>query len=374
MRRPVSPGTHRRTDAPSRALVPAVVLALLFLLLAPSPAGAARLPEAPRSFFGVVMDGPMLSPSAPVGRELRLMHRNGLGFVRVPVHWVDLQPAPETTDLRPVDRIVRAAARAGLDVLPVVVRSPGWAASGPDLGSPPRDLTTYQAFLRTLVARYGPRGTLWDELPRADRRPLRLWQIWSEPNLKWFWSAEPWAPRYVDLLRAGRAALKAADPGARIMLGGLPNQSSQALEQLYEAGARGLFDEAAIHPYTRKVANMVRLVKRGRRVMDRHGDRGVPLALTEFGWTSGQGRATLNLGWETTERGQATKLREALTSLAEHRRELGLRHVAWYTWLSPRVGPSDSFAYSGLRRQTGRGTVSKPALRTLRTTLRRLTR
>jgi hypothetical protein len=108
--------------------------------------------------------------------------------------------------------------------------------------------------------------------------------------------------------------------------------------------------------------------------MDRHGDRDVPLALTEFGWTSGLGRATLNLGWETTERGQAAKLRAALTSLVRHRRELGLRHVAWYTWLSPRVGPRDSFAYSGLRRQTGRGTVSKPALRTLRTTLRRLTR
>jgi hypothetical protein len=286
------------------------------------------------------------------------MHRNGLGFVRVPVHWVDLQPAPDTTDLRPVDRIVRAAARAGLDVLPVVVRSPSWAASGPDLGSPPRDPATYQAFLRTLVARYGPRGTLWSELPRVQRRPIRLWQVWSEPNLKWFWSAEPWAQRYVELLRAGRAALKAADRGARIML----------------AGAKGLFDEAAIHPYTRKVGNVMRLVRRARRVMDRHGDRTVRLALTEFGWTSGAGRATKNLGWETTERGQAAKLQAVFRTIVAQRRVLRLGHVAWYTWLSPRIGEADSFQYAGLRRQTGRGTVSKPALRTLRTSLRRLAR
>jgi hypothetical protein len=98
------------------------------------------------------------------------------------------------------------------------------------------------------------------------------------------------------------------------------------------------------------------------------------MAITEFGWTSGAGRATQNLGWETTERGQAAKLRAVFRSMVAQRRTLRLRHVAWYTWLSPPVGAEDSFQYSGLRRQTGRGVVSKPALRTLRTTLRRLTR
>ena len=375
IRQPVSPGTHRRTDAPSRALLPAVVLALLVLLLAPGPADAARAPTAPRSFFGVVIDGPMLSASAPVEREMRLMRRNGLGFVRVPVHWVDLQPAPDTTDLRPVDRIVRAAARAGLDVLPVVVRSPSWAASGPDLGSPPRDPATYQAFLRTLVARYGPRGTLWSELPPAQRRPIRLWQVWSEPNLKWFWSAEPWAQRYVELLRAGRAALKAADPGARIMLAGLPNQSPQALEALYDAGATGLFEEAAIHPYTRLVGNVMRLVRRARRVMDRHGDRTVRLALTEFGWTSGAGRATKNLRLgDDGARPGAPSFRRCSGRWSGSGARCGSATSPGTRGCPRAVGGEDSFQYSGLRRQTGRGTVSKPALRTLRTTLRRLAR
>ena len=368
------PRAHRRTDAPSRVTLPAVVLALLLVLLAAGPAEAARAEKAPRSFFGVVVNGPMLGDGVPVEREMRLMRRNGLGFVRVAVHWVSLEPAPGATDLRPLDRLVRAAAVAGLDVLPVVVRTPRWAAVGPDLGSPPADLATYQAFLRTLVARYGPRGTLWQELAPSARRPVRTWQVWSEPNLKWFWSAEPWAERYVELLRAGRAALKAADPGSRIMLAGLPNRSPQALEALYDAGARGLFDEAAIHPYTRLVPNVMRLIRRARRVMDRHGDRALPMAVTEFGWTSGAGRATQNLGWETTERGQASKLQAIFRSMVAQRRTLRLRHVAWYNWLSPPLGAEDSFEYSGLRRQTGRGAVSKPALRTLRATLRRLTR
>ena len=48
------------------------------------------------------------------------------------------------------------------------------------------------------------------------------------------------------------------------MLGGLPNQSWKALERLYEAGAGGLFDVAAIHPFTLHTGGVMKLIERYR--------------------------------------------------------------------------------------------------------------
>ena len=123
------------------------------------------------------------------------------------------------------------------------------------------------------------------------------------------------------------------------------------------------------------MANVVKIVALVRREMGRHGDERKPLALTEVTWSSGAGRSTFNFGWETTEQGQAQRLRAALPALAALRRPLRLTGVYWYTWLSPPIGGPDSFAYSGLRRLGPDGTIiDKPALAAFRETARKLTR
>jgi hypothetical protein len=89
-------------------------------------------------------------------------------------------------------------------------------------------------------------------------------------------------------------------------------------------------------------------------------------------WSSGKGKSTFNYGWETTERGQATKVRQALNALSKERRRLRIGAVYWYTWLSPAVGDDESFSYGGLRKLRGGRPVSKPALTAFRRTVRRL--
>ena len=59
------------------------------------------------------------------------------------------------------------------------------------------------------------------------------------------------------LLRASRRALRAADPGARKILAGLPNYCWSALRKVYKAGGRGAFDVVALHPYTGRPRNVV---------------------------------------------------------------------------------------------------------------------
>jgi hypothetical protein len=153
---------------------------------------------------------------------------------------------------------------------------------------------------------------------------------------------------------------------------GLTNKSWEDLGRLYAAGGRGLFDAAAIHPFSARVSNVIKIVRLSREEMRRRGDARVPLLLTEVSWSSGKGRSSFNYGWETSEAGQAAKVRQALTALAAARTKLRIGAVYWYTWLSPDVGDDESFSYSGLRRLRGGRAVSKPAYGAFKQTVKRL--
>jgi hypothetical protein len=120
------------------------------------------------------------------------------------------------------------------------------------------------------------------------------------------------------------------------------------------------------------VSNVLKIVDLSRKEMRRAGDARKPLILSEVSWSSGKGRSRLNYGWETTERGQAERVRQALTALAGARKRLGIERVYWYTWLSPKPGGRKSFDYAGLRRIQGDSTVSKPAYDAFKRTVRRL--
>lgn len=372
------------------------VLIAVALLFAPAavPAHAA----APRSFFGVMLDGPALSGTVPLDAQAAAMKTAHVGSVRVAFYWSDAQPyaSPAAvpadqadrftdvggvpTDFSATDAIVAAAASRGIDVLPTVVRAPAWAReSAGDPGSPPRDGATYASFLTGLIARYGPQGSFWAQHPEIARRPIRRWQVWNEPDITKYFSPaadqSAWAAPYVALLRTASTAIHAADPGAQVVAAGLTNRSWIDLGKIYAAGGRRWFDVAAIHPFSRRVVNVLKIVRLTRGTMRRAGDARKPLALTEMSWSSGMGRSHFNYGWETTEGGQADRIREVLPALARRRQAWHLVGLWWYTWLSEPLGGADSFDYSGLRRLRADGSVvDKPALRAWRDTVARLTR
>jgi polysaccharide biosynthesis protein PslG len=304
------------------------------------------------------------------------MQSSGVGSTRIAVDWRTIEPAPGALDFTGLDAFVAGAAQHRIDVLPVVLGAPGWAARDPAVpSSPPRDPGAYAAFLTALIRRYGPAGVFWQAHPELQPQPIRHWQIWNEPDLGKYWAQKDWAPGYVRLLRAARKSVKAADPSAQVVLAGLTNRSWLDLRRVYRAGGGRLFDLAAVHPFSRRVTNVLKIVRLVRATMRRYGDRRKPLVLSEVSWSSGLGHSTFNYGWETTEAGQAARLRQALLGLAARRRVDRIAAIYWYTWLSPAVGGRDSFDYAGLRRLDAAGSpVSKPALAAFRLAARRLER
>ena len=321
-----------------------------------------------------MLDGPGLSRDIDLPAETKLMAASGAGSVRVAFYWRGMQPREgEPVDFSHYDQVVAAAARAGLRVFPTLVRAPAWAAGGDDReGAVPSDPSTYASFAAENVRRYGRGGTFWAENPTLPQLYVFSWQMWNEPDIGRYWRADPWESAYVGLLRAARPAIKAVDPLAQVVAAGLTNRSWQDMAKLYKAGGRGLFDAAAVHPFSRRPSNVVKIVRLVRQVMRRNGDAALPLVLSEISWSSGKGKSTFNYGWEVTEKGQAARVREILPMLARERNRLRLQALYWYTWLSPAVGDDESFSYSGLRKLRGGKPVSKPALRAFRATVRKL--
>src|SRR5919204_833315 len=338
----------------------AVLIALVAALCLPAAAHAG----VPRDFFGVMANGPLDQPTFPLDAESAAMRRDGVGSERMEIAWDLVEPQPGQFDFTLPDRKVLAAARAGIDVLGLIDRSPAWAAAKPgSVFSPPRDAGAYAAFATVLVQRYGPGGELWREHPEVTPRPVRAWQIWNEPNLSVYWTQQPFMRGYARLLNAAYAAIKAADRGATVVMAGLANFSWRDLSRLFrKAGTKLRFDVAAVHPFSGRPTNSVKIVSLNRSVLNRYGARTKPIWLTELTWSSAKGKKKqLTKDWETTEAGQARRLRQAYRLFIRARGRLRLQRIYWYTWVTVDRNSPNSFDYSGLRtlRPDGR-VIDKP--------------
>ena len=310
------------------------VLAVLACLLAAAPAAHAGLPK---GFVGLYGDDAFFGDPGYRSSQLAMQSHVGVETVRQPLEWWRVERAPGNFDFSDYDGYVADAATAGLNVLPVLMGPPEFRSSRPpDSRSramfPPKDNADFAAFAEAAVRRYGASGSFWRSHTDVPYLPIHSWQVWNEPNIPNFWRSGPDARRYVALLEAGAAAIRAADPSAEVVAGGLPNSNLgvpflQYLERMYEAGAKGSFDTLAVHAYSRDVAGLLSLVESARTLMDRYGDRS-PLWITEFGWSTG-GDAS---AFRVSERGQANRIAGALSALVAERRMLRLRGFILFKW------------------------------------------
>jgi hypothetical protein len=179
---------------------------------------------------------------------------------------------------------------------------------------------------------------------------------------------------YARLLNAAYAAIKASDPGATVVMAGLANFSWRDLSRLFRKGGTKLrFDVGAVHPFSGRPTNSVKIVRLNRAVLDRNGARSKPIWLTELTWSSAKGKKKqLTKDWETTEAGQARRLREAYRLFVRARHALRLQRIYWYTWVTVDRNSPNSFDYSGLRTLLPSGrVVDKPAAKAFRQVVRR---
>jgi hypothetical protein len=300
------------------------------LVVATLGAGVAAAPAAPlpSGFFGVV-------PQTNVTAAEFARMQGAVGTIRVPVNWAQIETAPGRYEFGALDEEVLEAAAHGIRVLPFVGTTPAWLS--PDPSRPPlgteRARRSWSSFLRVLVGRYGPGGLLWRD--QGQKRPIRRWQIWNEPNFRLFWHPRPAPRRYADLLALAARAIKGEDPRAEIVVGGVAPVGAGLwpwvfLRRLYRVpGVKKDFDIVAVHPYSASVSEMVDQIESARYVMAEAGDQRTRLLVSELGVASwGSFASAFVKGPE----GQAVFLRRSFERLLAMREKWRLAGVDWFTW------------------------------------------
>ncbi len=361
---------ERPASPPRRArLLVAFAAAALALLSFASSAAAL-----PANFWGVV---PQVPPSV---ETLQRLKRGGVDSIRVPISWGSVQPnGPGEWNWSDADTLIEAAASARLEVLPFLSSAPSWAVPvdrrvGSSEFLPVRNgkqRSGWQRFVAEAIHRYGPRGAFWREHPLLPARPIHTWQVWNEPNFKYF-VARPNPAEYGKLVNLTYAAAKSADPSAKLILGGLfarpieatfnvqPKQAyfaSTFLEQMYEStpGIKSKFVGVALHPYTGSYKNLPGRIEEVRRVLKSNHDAGKGLYLTELGWSSEPPRA--GNSFAKGLQGQARELKGAFALLKANQRRWHIQQVFWFS-IGDYAGLCNFCGGSGLFRN---GLVPKPA-------------
>jgi polysaccharide biosynthesis protein PslG len=353
------------------------VLTLFALALLPAAASAT-----PPGFWGLVAN------EAPEPGQARTLKQGGVESLRVPINWAAIQSSPGAEpDWSSVDPFVRGATEAGMSVLPFFVGAPSWAIHYEGVGGATAPISlpvqtaaqrsAWRELLRLAVFRYGPGGSFWSENPLLPAKPIRIWQIWNEENFKYF-AARPSPSQYGKLVVESFRALRSADSGARMVLGGLflqpkggnvkpaPGRIKRAyfaadfLERMYRStpGVRGKFIAIALHPYSKYYGRLTGEIEEVRAALKRSGDAGRALWLTELGWSSGRPNAANGHNqFEKGVAGQARELTGAFKLLTAKAAAWQIKRVYWFSF-TDEPGSCNFCDGSGLFSQ---GFAPKPA-------------
>ncbi len=287
----------------------------------------------------------------------------GMGWVKLDVRWKDIEPVQGQPNFSALDTAVNAFDAAGINILLTVTTAPDWArGDNPVEDGPPADFGAFSNFMTALVSRYAGR--------------VDAYEIWSEQNLRREWNSSTYpisAEHYVDLLSVAYQAVKALDPNAMVITGGLAptgfNDGVNAindrvyLQDMYSNGVEAVSDAIGAHPngwanppdarcceptegvlthYEDETFYFLETLEDYRAIMVRNGDGNTPIWVTRFGWGSSEGLTPPNDTFVFVSYTSLTEQATYIPQAYELGRELGY------------VGPMFLFNLNGCQSQPSR--------------------
>jgi hypothetical protein len=257
-------------------------------------AGLGLAPGARAATFGADVGGlflPGKAIDATTLTKLRALRATGATAARTDTFWQLSEPAPPDAgghhyDWTYDDAVAGALAAAGLRWEPVIDYAALWAGNpgnASNEGVAPAHVGDYSAYAQALAGRYGQGGIFWNLHPGLPQLSVNVFEIWNEPDLAEYWSPQPDLAEYATMFLTARSAIRARDPAASVIIGGLvfPRQSLPTLVQ-DRPELRGNVDGVGVHPYRSTAA--LTLTSVGLDLQTDAATVGAPLYVNEYGW------------------------------------------------------------------------------------------
>jgi len=341
------------------------IAAIVASLVVATPATAEA--EAPYGFLGMSAENVSWDAGAEQNKQLSQMRAHGVTELRQIIRWSYIEPVQDQLYWDLTDNIILNAARNNIRVLPIIGGETSWATSRP-VGDtrnclfPPRDNGDFANFIRLVVNRYGPTGTLWEQNPEFVDYALTRWQIWNEANTDTFWACDRSPKAYTQLSKVTANAIHEVDPGAFIISTGAPNKhGGDFLRKMVKNGAKSVFNAIALHPYKKDGDAVLKELKQARSLMNDLGLKKWKIRVTEFGWaTSGPP----DKEHTTDEARQARLIKNTITKVTAQREKLKVTGMTYYQWRDVDPGGGHDYwgLHTGIQRKNG---TAKPALAAL---------
>jgi hypothetical protein len=165
-----------------------------------------------RMSFAILEDYDKGEDLREVERDFALMQELGITTWRGSFGWDDYEPTPGHYDFAWLHRFVKLAARHGIQLRPYIGYTPAWAGverldDSEVWNDPPARLEQFNRFV--------------EKLARALQQypNLRSYEIYNEENVEQWWDGT--VGEYNAVLAAGANAIRAQDPDAQVLLGGM---------------------------------------------------------------------------------------------------------------------------------------------------------
>jgi hypothetical protein len=254
------------------------------------------------------------------------------GWVRTLVPWANTErenTTPDQYDWERIDNELEASKHVGVQMIGTIDFAPGWAASNPRGPINRTSLAEFAQFAAAVVERYDGDGI--DDAPCSPT--VKHWELYNEPDNRYAWGYYP--AQYAEMLAVLYPAIKAADPEAKVVFGGVAQDWFEDqdgvfvrnwVESVLEAGGGPYFDVMNIHNYAGyfpewgdHFPGTIDKVEAFRQILRNHGfDK--PMMITETG-----DHATSSDGW------LAHRQSIYLTQIFTHARVAEVEAVTWFT-------------------------------------------
>ncbi len=210
--------------------------------------------------------------------NVQLLSELGAAIVRFDIAWTEVERDGKY-NFRSYDNLVAKIRKTGKHLLLILAyghnaHTDGFSQNGQPL--PPANSEQRQAFYRYVQA-----------VASRYHGPDIAYEIWNEPNWPLFWAPATDVRAYGRLLAGAAKAIRAVDPTATIISGGLANEydPSKFQHALATSGALDLVDGIALHPYRQDAPEYSLYDIAKFTASSVIGGKSRPLWLTEWGYS-----------------------------------------------------------------------------------------